>query len=156
MRRVLLVVSMLVSLWPAAVIANAAISGSSNPSNRPANATAVASGGGVNQAQQPDYAGLKGLQDRESQLLQRFHNSHSLKWIPDRGLAQTASQLAADYGTWKSTNAGLDNRADNVETLEATIANRVAAFSRHPSQARLDAFNQAVSAYTANLHASSP
>jgi hypothetical protein len=155
MRRVLLVVSMLVSLWPAAVIANAAITGSSKSSNSAGNATGATPVGGVNEGKQADYAGLKALQDRESQLLERFHNSHSLKGIPDRGVAQAASQLYADYGTWESANAGLDHRADNVETLEATIANRVAAFSTHPSQARLDAFNKAVSAYNANVHADS-
>ncbi len=176
MRRVLLVVSMLVSLWPAAVIASGAIGGSSKSSNSPANATPAPSGDGATgrsavkvdprgnllhgEGRQPDYAGLKALNDRESQLLQRFHNSRSLNGIPDPGVAQAASQLAADYGTWESGNAGLDDRADNVETLEAAIAKCVVAFSRHPSQARLDAFNKAVSAYNkgvsaynANLHA---
>jgi hypothetical protein len=193
MRRVLLVVSMLASLWPAAVIANAAIGGSikssnssanaaisrsRNSSNSPADATPASSGDGATERsavkvdprgnplngerRQPDYAGLKALNDRESRLLRRLHNSRSLNGIPDQGVAQTASQLAADYGTWEAGNAGLDDGADNVETRAAAIANRVAAFSRHPSQSRLDAFNmavsaynKAVSAYNANLHAGS-
>lgn len=157
MRRVLLVLSMLISLWPVAVIANAAITGSSssskstsdNGTSNPPSATTPTPG-------QPDYAGLKRLQGREYQLLQRLHNSQALHGVPDSGLAQAASQLVTDYQAWRSNNSGLDARADKIEGLEATVAQRVLTFTSHPSQAALNGFNQSVAAYNANVSARTP
>lgn len=153
MRRLLLVLAMLVSLWPVAVIANAAISGASSSSNGSSGNGSSTPNTAAPSAAQPDYAGLKSLQRREGQLLQRLHNSPSLNGVADNGLAQAADQLATDFQAWESTNAGLDVQADKVESLEATVARRVATFAAHPSQAGLNEFNQAVSAYNANVRA---
>ncbi len=78
MRRGLLVVSMLVSLWPVAVIANAAIKQSSGSSSSSNTGSSAAPSSASPSAPQPDYAALNGLQRREYQLLQRLHNSQSI------------------------------------------------------------------------------
>jgi hypothetical protein len=154
-RRFLLVLAMLISLWPVAVIANAAITGSSDSSNSTSD-SGTSSSPSVNNAtaSQPDYAGLKRLQDREGQLLQQLHNSQSLHGVADPGLAEAARHLVADYQAWHSSNSGLDARADKIEALEATVAQRVVTFASHPSQAALNAFNQGVAAYNADVSAS--
>jgi hypothetical protein len=142
-RRALLVLAMLFSLWPVGVIAVAATNGSSNKTEQ------SSSSGSSPSAPQADDAGLKALQGQEDQLLQRLHNSRSLHGTADAALAEAAGQLARSYESWESENGGLDTKADKVEGLEATIAQRVATFARHPSQARLDAFNRAVADYNA-------
>jgi hypothetical protein len=156
MRRVLLVLAMLISLWPVAVLTNAAIAGSSGSSKRTSDNGTSSPRTSSPTAGQPDYAGLKRLQDRESQLLQRLHNSQALHGVPDSGIAQAAGQLVVDYQAWRSSNSGLDARADKIDDLEATVAQRVDTFASHPSQAALNAFNQAVAAYNANVSTSAP
>jgi hypothetical protein len=153
MRRLLLVLAMLLSLWPVAVIANAAIQGSSRSSNG-STAKGSTPTTGAPSARQPDYAGLRSLQHRRDQLLQRLRTSRSLDGVADLGLAQVASQLATDFQSWESANSGLDARADKFDRLDVTVALRVAAFAAHPSRPALNELNQAVSAYNANVTAS--
>lgn len=152
MRRVLLVLAMLLSLWPLAVIAAAATSGSSSKTEQsgPSSTEQTSPSSSNPSTPQPDYARLKELQDQEDQLLKRFHNSEALHGTADSGLAQAANELTAEYQSWQSSNSGLNAEADKVEGLEAAIAQRVAAFGAHPSQSRLDAFNRAVSEYNKN------
>jgi hypothetical protein len=143
---VLLVLAMLFSLWPLAVIAAAATSGSSSKTEQSGPSSSESSPS----TPRADIAGLKALQGKEGQLLQRLHNSESLHGTADSGLAQAANELTAEYQSWQSSNSGLNAEADKVESLEAAIAQRVAAFAAHPSQSRLDAFNRAVSEYNKN------
>jgi hypothetical protein len=143
-RRVLLVLAMLFSLWPAAVIAVAATGGSSSKTEQASPSSTSP------RAPQVNYAGLKTLEGQEQKLLQRFHSSESIHGTPDTGLAQEAEQLASDYQSWQSSNSGQNAEADKVEGLEANIAQRVAAFAAHPSQSGMDAFNHSVSEYNKN------
>ena len=145
MRRTLLVLAMLFSVWPVAVIAVAATNGSSNE-------TQPSSSSNSPSTPQPDYARLKELQNQEGQLLQRLHNSESLHGTADAGLAQAAEQLTSEYQSWQSSNSGLNAQADKIEELEANVAQRVATFAAHPSQPAMDAFNRSVSEYDKNAH----
>jgi hypothetical protein len=143
-RRVLLVLAMVVSLWPAAVIAVSVANGSSKKET-----TQPSSGNGA--ATPPGYARLKELQGQEEQLLQRFHNSASTHGTADPGLAESAHDLASSYEAWETENGGQNTEADKAESLEARIAQRVAAFAAQPSQPAMDAFNQAVNEYNSHV-----
>jgi len=145
-RRALLVLAMLFSLWPVAVIAAAATNGSSNKTEQSSPSSSEPSPS----APQVDYAGLKALEGKEEQLLQRLHNSEALHGTADTGLGQAAEQLASAYQSWQSSNSGLNAQADKIEGLEANIVQRVAAFAAHPSQPAMDAFNHAVAEYDKN------
>jgi hypothetical protein len=136
-RRALLVLAMLFSLWPAAVIAAAAAGSSSKGTSSPS-------------GRQPDYERLKELRDQEGQLVQRLHNSESLHGTADPGLAYEALRLASDYQSWQSSNSGLNAQTDKIEGLEVRIVQRLSAFAEHPSQPALDAFDSAVSEYDKN------
>jgi hypothetical protein len=136
-RRAPLMLAMLFSLWPVAVVAVAATNGSSKETDSSSNSS----------AQQADVARLKELQSQEQQLLQRFHNSGAIHGEPDPSLAVTAQELASSYETWESENGGRDSEADKYEGLEHNVAQRVATFAAHPSQSAMDAFNHAVSEY---------
>jgi hypothetical protein len=144
-RRVLLVLAMALSLWPAAVIAVAATNGSSKTE------TTQPSSGSGGSATPPGYARLKELQGQEEQILQRFHNSASTHGTPDPGLSEAAHELVSNYETWESENGGQNAEADKAEGLEVRIAQRVASFAAHPSQPAMNAFNKAVTEYNSNV-----
>jgi hypothetical protein len=135
---------MILSLWPAAVIAIAATNGSSNETTQPSS-----SNGGSTTP--PGYARLKELQGQEEQLLTRFHNSASTHGTPDAGLAESARELTSSYEAWELEHGGQNAEGDKAEGLEVTIAQRVASFAAHPSQPAMDAFNKAVTEYNSNV-----
>jgi hypothetical protein len=143
-RRILLVLAMALSLWPAAVIAASVANGSSNKE------TSQPSSGNGGATTPPGYARLKELQGQEEKLLQRFHNS-ATHGAPDPGLAESAHELVSSYETWESENGGQNAEADKAEGLEVRIAQRVASFAAHPSQSAMDAFNNAVTEYNSNV-----
>lgn len=136
---------MLVSLWPAAVIAVSVANGSSNKE------TTQSSSGNGGATTPPGYARLKELEGQEEQVLKRFHSSASTHGTPDPGLAESAHELVVNYEAWESENGGQDAEADKAEALEAIIAQRVATFAAHPSQPAMAAFNQAVTEYNSNV-----
>jgi hypothetical protein len=157
---------MVISLWPAAVIvvsfANGASSTntaestggteSSEPSTaKPPESTETSeSTESAPPTPEADTAGLYALYGRLHQLLKRM-DSKSIQGTPDPALADALHKLTGDYEAWESQNAGLDSEADKIEHLELALAKRTEQFARRPSQARLDAFNHAVSKYNAGI-----
>jgi hypothetical protein len=169
MRRMLLAVSMVVSLWPVAWIASgviAAVSKSPSSSSDSASSThqsdaaqttsSTEQGGSPTTAATVDVVGFRRLHTREVQLLQQLRTSQSTKGSPDVRLSEGASALVADLGTWESRNTGAPALAEKEARLEAALAERIAEFARGPSQRRLGAINEAISTFNAVVPSGSP
>ena len=164
----LLAVAMLVSLWPVAWIASGvvtALARPSSPSSNSASSTSQAGAplaGSLSQSGSPptaaavDVAGFRRLHSRETQILRELRSSQSAHGTPDVSLAERASTVAADLGTWESRNSRAPALAEKEARLEAAVATRVAAFARRPSPAGVDAINRAISAFNAAVPSSSP
>jgi hypothetical protein len=166
-RRVLLVIAMVVSLWPIGLVVATAASDSSTDEQTTTQstdttvsdaATTALDGadddtGTETPAPEPDVTAYKALRRRADKLLKQLEASSSLHGAADTQLARRARNLAADYGAWDDANGQLDSDLHRLAVAERRVAQRVAAFSAAPTQQRLDRFNAAIEQFNRTLHA---
>jgi hypothetical protein len=168
-KRVLLVIAMVVSLWPVGVIAAVAASDSATtdePTTQTtetgsASDTTTADGADQDSADHttstetpppdPDITAYKALRRRTDKLLKQLDASASLHGVADTQLARRARNLAADYDAWDDANGDLDADLHRMAVTERRIAQRVAVFSAAPTQQRLDRFNAAIEHFNRTL-----
>lgn len=142
MRRALLILAMLLSLWPIAFLAVSLASDNSTISQQSdSSAPADASGAATSQLE----ARAKALDKRVRSLLNDFHASPSLKGVRDPTLSRQAGRLAQALSNWQASN-------DNEQLRQLTfgqqrVVNAVAAFAHAPTQAKLDRFTASVDDY---------
>jgi hypothetical protein len=139
MRRPLLVLAMLVSLWPLAVVV-VGVAGSSN-------STKERREGGESPTA---VARLNVLAQRQKSLQQQLDKSPALHGTADPDLASAAEELATDFAAWSAANESQESDA-RLAGLAAEVDNNVAAFGKGPSEAKLNALNAAVDAYNEAL-----
>ncbi|MBJ7518907.1 MAG: hypothetical protein JHC84_04335 [Solirubrobacteraceae bacterium] len=170
MRFVVLAVAVVVSLWPAAVIALAVDrvlgggddAGSTQTVARtaaepPAATTAQASPEAAPRESQPspatapvpagqlDIDGLNRLRDDTAELIVAVEDSPAaLSGQPDAQLAADALDVEAEIVSWQEANEGLGGDAEYFAQLFAEIAAATADFSTAPSASAKDRLEQAI------------
>lgn len=159
MSRVVLVLAMVLSLWPAGAIALVATSDStdsaagSDPSVGASASTQASSDDASESTSVPpvNYDRLKRLGSELNEVLSDFKASSSLSGTADQPLASRARDTAQSLDNWEGEAIGsgpaVDRKAIMVARRERAIAAAVASFADAPSQARLDRFNAAIKAY---------
>jgi hypothetical protein len=130
MRRTLLVVAMVVSLWPLALVVSAvANSGSHNADNG-------------NSAEQAAESELKALNQRQEALQHQLHSSQALHGTSDESLALTATELSRAFAAW-SVKAKPDEQSERVAILASELDSAIAGFAQSPSESGLTVVNKA-------------
>jgi hypothetical protein len=167
-KRVLLVIAMVVSLWPVGVIVAVAASDSSTTDEPTAQSMETSTDSDTTSGDSdqdaaddttstetpppdPDITAYKALRWRTDKLLKQLDVSASLHGVADAQLARRARNLAADYGAWDDANGDLDADLHRLAVAERRIAQRVAVFSAAPTQQRLDRFNAAIAQFNRTL-----
>jgi hypothetical protein len=169
-RRMLLVIAMVVSLWPIGLIAATAATDSSTTDEPATQSTDTSSDAGTttpgsadnsstdkdatdteSSPPEPDYTAYKSLRRRTDKRLKQLDASASLHGVADPQLARRAHQLAADYDDWDDANGELDSDLHRLAVAQRRIAQRIAVFASAPTQQRLDRFNTAIEQFNRTL-----
>jgi len=165
MSRLFLVAAMLVSLWPAGVLAATFAADSSTtdtggtsveqPADTPSEPDAGASQSTPSDEPTPPQADIgefNQLAIRVDRLVKRMNNDAQLRHaIPSPRLAVSASALARDLRRWRRENVGLDGEAERIALRRQQVSQRIAALAAAPSQSRLNAVNTAIEAYNQSI-----
>lgn len=170
MRFVVLAVAVVVSLWPAAVIAVAVerVLGGGDDDTAPALTVArtAAEPAATTPAQanpeaspretqpspatapvpagQLDLEGLNRLRDDTADLVVAVEDSAAASGLPDAQLAADALDVEAEIVRWQEANEGLGADAEYFAELFAEIAAATADFSTAPGPAAKDRLDEAI------------